>query len=68
MSRKDTLYGHRHKKSAEEIERIRREAEKKHNIKLTKLEADAVVAERSKRSLWSESEFKKFMRKMRGVL
>ena len=68
MSRKDTVYGHRHVKSREEIERLANEMKKRYNMKISLLEADYIMAKRSRHSKFFPSEMIKEIRKMRGVI
>ncbi|MFX1312075.1 MAG: hypothetical protein ACFFHD_05640 [Promethearchaeota archaeon] len=67
MSRKETVWGARHISEEVEIKRILEYYEKQFNISLTKLEASAVLAERSRNIFWSDKEAIEFVRRLRGL-
>jgi hypothetical protein len=66
MSRKDTVYGHRHIDSLKELERIQLEMRKRYNLDIKKLEADALMAKRSKKTAFFGGDMLKEIKKMRG--
>lgn len=66
MSRKDTIYGHRHIKSLEELERIRKEMLKRYGVKITKLEADFLMSKRSKNTMIFGKDMLNEIKKLRG--
>lgn len=67
MTRKDTLWGHRHRKSREEIERLASEVKKRYNIKISLLEADYLMAKRSQSSKFFGNRLVKEIAKLRGL-
>lgn len=68
MSRKDTVWGARHRFEEEEIERILKYYEKVLGIRITKLEASAILAKRSNLTFLSDVAAKKLIRELRGIL
>jgi len=67
MGRKETVWGARHIAEAEEIKRIINEYNKLFNIQITKLEASAILAERSKSVFWDKNEARKILERLRGL-
>lgn len=68
MSRKNTFWGAFHSNLEEEIERVIEELNRIGIEHPTKVEASALIAERSKRLVMSDSQAKDFIKKIRGVL
>jgi hypothetical protein len=64
---KDTVWGARHKIEEEELNRIIKEYDDKLKINITKLEASAIQAFRSKNTFLDLSEAKKMIRRLRGI-
>lgn len=67
MSRKDTVWGHKHRDEDAEIKRII-EYYGQFGISITKLEASAILAERSKDVFWTEKKARDVLLKLRGLL
>ncbi len=67
MARKDTVWGARHFLEEQEIKRIVEEYKKMWDIEITKLEASAILAQRSKNAYWTAKTAKDFIGKMRGL-
>lgn len=65
MARSNTVWGARHKEEEQEIERLREEYSRRFKIRLTKLEASAVLARRSKSTSFPANELKKMIEEMR---
>jgi len=68
MTRKDTIWGARHKSEGEEISRIMEYYRANFNINVTILEASAILAERSKDTFWNEKKAREIIAKLRGLL
>jgi hypothetical protein len=66
MSRKNTVYGARHIKEEEEINRIMEYYENDLKLSITKLEASALQAMRSVDAYWSTEKAKKALMRLRG--
>jgi len=67
MARKNTVWGARHLMEEQEIKRIIEEYQRLFDITITKLEASAILAERSKDVFWSESKARDMIKRMRGL-
>lgn len=67
MSRKDTIYTHRHVDEELEVGRVIELFKNRFNISITKLEASSIVAARSKSTFWSDSQLKKYLQNLRGI-
>lgn len=68
IGRKNTRIGvARHRIEDEEIDRIIEEYKRMFNIIITKLEASAIIAERSKGVFWNQNKAKDFLIKLRGL-
>lgn len=68
MSRKDTVWGARHKIEEEEIERIVEYYSNSLGTSITKLEASAIQAMRSQDITWNDSKAKKALARLRGII
>jgi uncharacterized ubiquitin-like protein YukD len=66
--RKDTIYCARDKSEEQEINRIIESYMKTLNIEITKLEASAIQAQRSKEVFWDNKKARDFILKLRGML
>lgn len=64
--RKETIHGAFHRNLQEEIKRVMEEM-KKFNIEINKLEATAIIAERSNDVFWDKDKALKILRRLRGV-
>lgn len=67
MGRGDTFHGAFHVNLGAEIERVLEELEKLGFQHPTKLEASALIAERSKRFSMTNRDVGNFMKRMRGI-
>ena len=65
--RKETIWGARHINEEQEINRLISEYNKQLGVKINKLEASAIQAERSKNVQFNLDEAKEIIRKLRGV-
>ena len=68
MSRKDTVWGARHKEEELEIERIIDYYRDTLNIEITKIEASAIQAIRSRDVIWNSKKAKDVISSLRGIL
>lgn len=67
MTRKNTVWGARHISEEEEIYRIIESYKNSMNTEITKLEASAIQAQRSREIFWNNDKAKKFLMKLRGI-
>lgn len=67
MSRKDTVWGARHKAEDEEIKRIIDRVYNDFNVSITKLEASYILAQRSQSVIFSKEKLMKWLKESRGI-
>ena len=67
MTRKDTVWGARHKIEEDEILRIIMHYKNSYNIEITKLEASAIQALRSQEIFWNDKKAKEVITRLRGI-